>query len=250
MFQHIKNFAGSLISFLGGAYFLSAVIMGNLYSCSDEEGRSGEYNMFKGMVWPYHVFVNLQWKKDRPLRTSQLGIMIIYAGMDETTLDIREALPKIKTWVDDLPEKERGELKKASLAFGNFVAEHKQQVYEKVVQLDGYSVKIEGRLSELKSRYSDYPEFNRAWISTLQKFGGEMALEYNEVAERMRKQFPTPPELDQESGLPKQLDGHSTEAILQSPEYQEFKKQALRVIAVKKEVDRISINSLVDELFD
>jgi len=118
--NRIFGVVSALFSLLGMAYFCSAMLMGNYYACTDKENSSYQYSLFQGAIWPYHVFINPEWKKDWDVKTHNLGVILIVVsgGGDslKTKLVLTEAVPSLKDWIDTLPEEERAKLAKSSEA--------------------------------------------------------------------------------------------------------------------------------------
>lgn len=243
----------SVFTFIGTAYFCSAMLMGTYYSCTDKEASSPQYQMWRGAVWPYHVFINPQWKKDRAEMTWRLGIvmgLLFVTENPKTEAFIHEESKKIIDWVDDLPDSEKNDLEKASIAYFIFVTEYYKKFNKQMLALEGIEVKIDGKLKLLSKDFSNFPGFMNAFNDQLEKDKPILREVYFSLIRTLYEYSDEAPLVDSQTGLPIGMKKESAKQFLESEEYQEYLEKVTRPkLRARMESGRVAQNIFLEKLF-
>lgn len=254
--ERLKNriFGGvsALFSLLGIGYFCSAMLMGNYYACTDKENSSYQYSLFQGAIWPYHVFINPEWKEDRAEMTYRLGsLLCAVSGPREATEEsIREESKAIEGWVDELPDTERNDLEKAAVAYSKFCTEYTKKLNEQIFALEGYNVKIDGKLKMLSEGTSNFPELMNAFNDYLDDSRPFLREHYSSFVRTINENLSKAPAIDSQTGLPTGMSKESAKEFLESKEVQEQLEKVVRPkTRARMESYRVMQNRVLEKLF-
>ncbi len=240
----------ALFSLLGIGYLISAGIMGNYYACTDKENSSYQYSLFQGAIWPYHVFINPEWKKVWDERTHALGVILIVqmGGSDElsTKISIGEVTPFLKKWAADLPKNKRVMLEKSAIALCQATNEYQRRATRKLLQSGRIQpISEEGVLRELVDELSNVPVFKRLYA--------DQKATFKELMEELVSELPGAPSIDPSTGMPtKENSNRQTanfEAMLKDPIYQLAANEAWQRSFREEETHRRRTSMILKDIF-